>query len=233
MLNCPHCGTKNDDDALHCKNCGVSLKDESVPGSFEHRVKEFANDMDQFGKKVGNHVAKTVQRVQDKTQDAGKRVEQRVDRVSMHAGRWYDRTFGILGPLISSFIFLIVMRLVIEVLQLSEDNVKVFQILGSSLYTYLLLLFGVTLLSSYTQYFSRKSREFRIFSPLLFAFVPIVWLWVAMQILRTLSDPLKMPDLKTAASSIEQNLPTVFIFVLLIGYVILALTMSQEQRKKP
>lgn len=233
MQNCPHCGTKNDDDTLYCKNCGVSLKGESVPDSFEHGVKEFATSMDQLGKIVGDHITNTVQHVQDKTQDVGKRVEQQVDRVSSHTERWYDRTFGILGPLISSFIFLIVMRLVIEVLQLSEDNVMVFQILGSSLYTYLLLLFGVTLLSSYTQYFSKKSHQFRVFSPLLFAIVPVVWLWVAMQTLRTLSDSLKMPELKTAALSIEQSLSVIFIFVLLIGYIVLAVTMSQEQWKKP
>jgi hypothetical protein len=233
MQNCPHCGTENDDAALYCKHCGVSLKTESVPNSFDHRVKEFAKDMDQFGRRVGDHVSKTVQRVQERTQDTGKRVEQRVDRASAHAGQWYDRTFGILGPLISSFIFLIIMRLAIQVLQLQEDNVTVFRILVSSLYLYLLVLFGVTLLSNYTQYFSRKYYQFKVFSPLLIAVVPVVWLWVAVQILRTLSDPLKMPDLKTAASGIEQSLSVVFIFVLLIGYVIVGVTLSQEQRRKP
>jgi len=232
MQNCPKCGTKNDDDAFFCTNCGVSLKAGSAPSSFEQQVKDFAKDMEQVGKKVGDRIAKTAQRIQDNASDAGNRVEQRVDRVSMRAENWYDRTFGVLGPLISSFIFLIVMRIVIEVLRIPEDNVVVFRILGSSLYTYLLLLFGVTLLSSYTQYFSRKLHQFRIFSPLLYAIVPIVWLWVAMQILNNLSGPLNMPDLKTAASSIEQSLPTIFIFVLLLGYVLLALTMSQEQKRK-
>lgn len=233
MQNCPQCGTENDDASLYCKHCGVSLKTGSAPVSFDRRVKEFAQDMDHLGRRVGDHVTRAVQRAQERSQDAGKRFERRVDHVSRHTELWYDRTFGILGPLISSFIFLIVMRIVVQVLQLQEDTVTVFQILGSSLYTYLLILFGVTLLSNYTQYFSRKSFPFRVFSPLLIAVVPVVWLWVAMQILTTLSDPLKMPDLKTAASSIEQILPVVFIFVLLIGYVVLGVVMSQEQYKKP
>jgi transcription initiation factor TFIIIB Brf1 subunit/transcription initiation factor TFIIB len=233
MQKCPHCGTTNEDDALFCKNCGTNLKEGSVPPAFEQRVKEFAQDMDQMGKRVGDHVTKAMQRVQERTQDAGKRFEQRMDGASTNAGQWYDRTFGILGPLVSSFIFLIIMRIVIELLQLPPDNVRVFQILGSSLYTYLLILFGVTLLSNYTQYFSRKSFQFRVFSPLLIAVVPVVWLWVAIQILRTLSDPLKIPDLKVAASSIEQILSVVFIFVLLIGYVVLGVSISQEQHRKP
>jgi hypothetical protein len=234
MQNCKSCGTENDDAALYCKHCGVSLKTGSAPVSFDQRVKEFAKDMDQFGKRMGDHVSQTMQRVTDRTSEAGKRFEQRTTYMSsMRMEGWYDRTFGILGPLISSFLFLIVMRIIIQVLQLQQDTVEVFRILGSSLYTYLLILFGVTLLSNYTQYFSRKSFSFRVFSPLLIAVVPVVWLWVAMQILHTLSDPLKMPDLKVAASSIEQILPVVFIFVLLIGYVVLGVTMSQEQHKKP
>jgi hypothetical protein len=231
MQNCPRCATKNDDDALFCTNCGVSLKT-GATSPFEHQVKDFAKDMEQLGRKAGDRMVKTAQRIRDNTSDAGKHVEQRIDRASKHTENWYDRTFGILGPLISSFVFLIVIRLVIEFLRISKDNVVVFSIIGPMLYTYLLLLFGVTLLSSYTQYFSRKSHQFRIFSPLIYAIVPIVWLWVAMQILNSLSGPLDLPDLKTAALSIEQNLPTIFIFVLLLGYVILALTMSQEQKRK-
>ena len=233
MQNCKRCGTENEDAALYCKHCGVSLKSGSAPASFDQRVKEFAQDMDRFGKRVGDHVTRAMQHAQERSQGAGKRFEQRTTSVNMYAERWYDRTFGILGPLVSSFIFLIVIRIIIQVLQLQQDTVEVFRILGSSLYTYLLILFGVTLLSNYTQFFSRKSFSFRVFSPLLIAVVPVVWLWVAMQILHTLSDPLKMPDLKVAASSIEQILPVVFIFVLLIGYVVLGVTMSQEQYKKP
>jgi hypothetical protein len=233
MQNCPHCGKENDDAALYCKHCGVSLKTGSAPASFDQSVKKFAQDMDQFGKRVGDHVTRAMQHAQERSQEAGKRFERRRTSVNMYTERWYDRTFGILGPLISSFIFLIVMRIIIQVLQLQHDTVEVFRILGSSLYMYLLVLFGVTLLSNYTQYFSRKYYQFRVFSPLLIAMVPVVWLWVAMQILRTLSDPLKMPDLKTAASTIEQSLSVIFIFVLLIGYVIVGVTMSQEQHRRP
>ncbi|HVQ00614.1 MAG TPA: zinc ribbon domain-containing protein [Candidatus Thermoplasmatota archaeon] len=235
MQTCKNCGTENDDAALYCKHCGVSFKTGvSAPAStVDQRMKGFAQDMDQLGKRVGDRVSQAAQRVADRTSKAGRRFEQRTDHISRSAQSRYDRTFGIIGPLVSSFIFLIIMRIVVELLQLSPDNVRVFQILGASLYTYLLILFGVTLLSNYTQYFARRSLQFRVFSPILIAVVPVVWLWVAMQVLITLSDPLKLPELKTAASTINSILPTVFIFVLLIGYVVFALDLSREQRRQP
>ncbi len=189
--------------------------------------------MGQLGKRVGDRVSQAAQRIADRTSVAGRRIEQRTDSASRYAVTRYDRTFGILGPLISSFIFLIILRIIIELLQLTPDNVRVFQLLGASLYTYILILFGVTLLSDYTRYFARRSLQFRVFSPILIAVVPVVWLWVAMQILTTLSDPLKTPELKTAAASINSILPAVFIFVLLIGYAVFALDLSREQRRQP
>jgi hypothetical protein len=39
-------------------------------------------------------------------------------------------------------------------------------------------------------------------------------------------------DLQTAAVSLENSLPTIFVFVLLIGYVILVVNLPKDQRKK-
>jgi hypothetical protein len=234
MQTCKQCGTENDDAAVYCKHCGASLKTgvHAPSSTFDQRVKEFAQDMDRMGKRVGDRVSQAAQRVADRTSDVGKRFEERTDHISRYAQTRYDRTFGLVGPLISSFLFLIILRIIIELLRLSPDNMQVFQILGASLYTYILILFGVTLLSNYTQYFARRSFQFRVFSPLLIAVVPVVWLWVAMQILTTLSDPLKIPELQTAASTINSLLPGIFIFVLLIGYVVFALDFSRHQHQQ-
>jgi hypothetical protein len=61
----------------------------------------------------------------------------------------------------------------------------------------------------------------------------VIFLWIVAQILHTLRDRLQIADLGTAAINIENILPTVFVFVLLIGYVVLAMNMSREQEKKP
>jgi hypothetical protein len=61
----------------------------------------------------------------------------------------------------------------------------------------------------------------------------VIILWIVAQILYTLRDRLQIADLGTAAMNIENILPTVFVFVLLIGYVVLAMNMPREQEKKP
>jgi predicted Na+-dependent transporter len=163
----------------------------------------------------------------------GKRFEQRVDQAGKNLENWYDRTFGILGPLLASFLFLIILRLVIEIARISGDEVPEMNTITAVILIYLLPLFGTTLLTNYTSYFARKSYKFRIFSPLFHAIALVIFLWFVAEILDTLRYRLQNADLGTAAVDIENSLPTVFVFVLLIGYVILAMNMSREQEKKP
>jgi hypothetical protein len=232
MVDCPKCGKNNRDDAIFCTTCGTSLKSDAA-STIERHAKMFAQDMEHMGKNLGESLTNAAKRVQGGSSDIGKHIEQRVDRTSKHIEGWYDRTFGILGPLLSSFIFLIVLRLVIEIAKISGDEVPDISTITAVILIYLLPLFGTTLLSNYTSYFARKSYKFRIFSPLFHSIVFVLFLWIVAQILFTLRDRLHIADLRTAAVSIENSLPTVFVFVLLIGYVILAITMSHEQGKKP
>lgn len=232
MVDCPKCGKNNSDDATFCTKCGTSLKSDAA-STIERHAKMFAQDMEQMGKNLGESLTNAAKRVQGSSSDIGKHIEQRVDRTSKHIESWYDRTFGILGPLLASFIFLIILRLVIEIAKISGDEVPEMSTITAVILMYLLPLFGTTLLSNYTSYFARKSYKFRIFSPLLHSIAFVLFLWIIAQILYTLRDRLHIADLRTAAVSIENSLPTVFVFVLLIGYVILAITMSHEQGKKP
>jgi hypothetical protein len=232
MLNCPKCGTQNDDDSMFCTKCGTSLKSDAAT-PLERHAMQFAQDMEQMGKNLGDSMIHAASRIQGDSRDMGKRFEQRVDQVGKNVENWYDRTFGILGPLLASFIFLIILRLAIEIARISGDEVPEMSTITAVILIYLLPLFGTTLLSNYTTYFSRKSYKFRIFSPLFHSMALVIILWIVAQILHTLRDRLQIADLGTAAVNIENSLPTVFVFVLLIGYVVLAMNMPREQEKKP
>jgi hypothetical protein len=232
MANCPKCGINNVDDAAFCTKCGTSLKSDAA-SPLEQHAKMFAQDMEQMGKNLGASMTHAAKRIQGDTHDMGKRFEQRVDLTSKHMESWYDRTFGILGPLLASFLFLIILRLVIEIARISGDEVPKMSTITTVILIYLLPLFGTTLLTNYTSYFARKSYKFRIFSPLFHSIALVIFLWIVAQILHTLRDRLQIADLGTAAINIENILPTVFVFVLLIGYVVLAMNMSREQEKKP
>jgi len=44
MVYCPKCGTKNDDDAVYCKNCGTSLVAQKPTGEHEHHRDQRCED---------------------------------------------------------------------------------------------------------------------------------------------------------------------------------------------
>jgi zinc-ribbon domain len=232
MFSCPKCGTFNDDDAIFCTKCGASLKSDAM-SPFQQPAKSFAQDMEQMGKSLGDSVTLAAKRIQTDSQDMGKRIEQKVDHASKYMENWYDRTFGILGPLIASFIFLIIFRLVIMVLENQSVQTLETDKIAAILLVYILPLFGVTLLSNYTKYFARKSYKFRVFSPLFYAITLILFLWIITKILYDISVRFAISDVRTAAVSLENSLPTIFIFALLIGYVILFLTISKDHESTP
>jgi len=232
MFSCPKCGTLNDDDAIFCTKCGVSLKSDAA-STIERHAKMFAQDMEQMGKKLGESMTHTVKRMEGDSHDIGKRIEHRVDYASKHVENWYNRNFGIFGPLLESFIFLIVLRLAIIVLEIPSVWTLETDKIAAILLVYILPLFAVTLLSNYTKYFARKSYKFRVFSPLFYAITLILFLWIIAKILYDVSVRFTLSDLRTVAVSLENSLPTIFIFVLLIGYVILFLSMPRDQERTP
>lgn len=232
MANCPSCGKNTDADAVFCKHCGFALKHETQ-STIEDHAKAFAQNMEQMGKNLGDSLTRAAHRVQEESKQAGKRLEHRVNYASKSMENWYDRSFGILGPLLASFLFLIILRIVIEVLRVSGDEVQDMTAITSVLLTYLLPLFAITLLSNYTSYFSRKSFKFRVFSPLLHASAFVLILWVVVQILHDLRNRLDIAELGTASTSLENALPSIFILILLIGYVVLAFNLPKEPEKKP
>ena len=227
MFSCPKCGTLNDDDAIFCTKCGASLKPNTT-SPLEQHTKSFAQDMERLGKNLGESLTHAAKRIQTDTQDIGKHIEQRVDYASKSMENWYDHTFGIFGPLLASFIFLIIFRLIIMVLEIQSVQTLETNKVAAILLAYILPLFAVTLLWNYIDYFAKKSYKFRVFSPLCYAATLILLLWIVAKILYDVSVSFAIPDIRTAAVSLETSLPTIFIFALLIGYVILYLTMPKD-----
>jgi hypothetical protein len=232
MFTCPKCGTFNDDDATFCTHCGVSLRSD-VESTLEQQGKQFTQTMEQMGKKVGDRMTQAAKKVHETTQKEAREFEQRMDRMSRQAGSWYDRTFGVFGPLLESFIFLIVFRLIIMVMQLPNEQTPEIGIMAGILLVYILPLFVLSLLSNYTGYLSKKFFKFKVFSPLLYAIFFVLLCWIISKILYDTSTHFSIPDLRTAALSLESSLPTIFVSILLFGYVILYLSMPKQYERKP
>ncbi|MFH1101159.1 MAG: zinc ribbon domain-containing protein [Methanobacteriota archaeon] len=226
---CPDCGEKNSDDSEFCIKCGTAFSKHAGDSVFEQRVTDFAEEVEKTGKKVGKKVEEAAKKFADDTGEMGKRIEKKMDKVEKNIGQWHERVFGVFGPLISSFIGLIVFRLVIEFLRISGDEAPVMGSIATALYSYLLWLFVGMLLASYTEYFSRKYKPFRWVSPVLSAICFAIFLWLVSRILFSLGGNLGITGLVSAAGVVERYLPMIFVFVVLFGYMIQLFTYSVEK----
>jgi hypothetical protein len=232
MVKCPKCGNDTSDDAAFCTNCGVSLHSDAG-STIEQHAQRFAQNMEQMGKKVGDQMAQAAKQFHESTQKEARHFEQRMDRMSKRAENWYERRFGPFGPLLESFIFLIVFRLVIMVMELPNEETPEVHTVAAILLVYILPLFALSLLSNYTQYLSKKFFQIKVFSPLFYAIFFVLFCWIISKMLYDASNRFTNPDFQTAAVSLENSLPTIFVFVLLIGYVILVVNLPRDQGKKP
>jgi hypothetical protein len=232
MVDCSKCGKNNSDDAVFCTNCGVSLRSD-VGATIEQQAQRFAQNMEQAGKKIGDQVSKATKQFHEGTQKEARHFEERLDRMGKRGATWYERNFGPVGPLLESFIFLIVFRLIIMVMELPNDDAPEVQTVAAILLVYILPFFALSLLSNYTQYLSKKFFQIKVFSPLLYAIFFVLFCWIISRILYDASTHFSIPDIRIAAVSLENSLPSIFVFVLLIGYVILMLNLPKNHGKKP
>jgi hypothetical protein len=89
------------------------------------------------------------------------------------------------------------------------------------LYPYQLIFFGLMLLSSYSNYFSRKYRLFKFISPIPNAIGCAAGLWILSKIYNGLYNEFEnFPDFTIISDFIINNIYIIFIVILLIGYLV-------------
>ena len=238
MIYCPKCSGKNEDDAKYCNKCGNALittkknykKIKTKSTLFEKQVEDFAEGFEKAGKKVGKKIEQAAKKFGNETQDLVKKIENITKRSSTHAENWYNRTFGIFGPLLSSFIGLIVLRLVIEGLKIGAKDNPILADVGDGLFSNIFLLFGVLLISGYTEYFSKKYRPFQWITPIIIAIVVVIITLVVGNIISVVGSAAGEQDIVTASSEwIKNYILMLYILVLLSGYLILIAMISMEK----
>ena len=234
MIYCTKCGKKNDDDAQYCSKCGNSPTNTIIKdASFEKQVEDFAGGVERVGKKAEEKIEKTAEKLGKETQDIGKRLEQATNRAGSYLDNWWDRSFGIFGPLISSFIVLIVLRLIIEGLRIGAEDTAVLGEVSDLLLDYLLLIFVVILVSSYSSYFSRKYKQFQWISPIIIAIVIFVVSLIIVKILSVVGTSIGDLELANVETEWrEKYMLMIFVIVLLVGYLIKVATVAWEKDKK-
>ncbi|KYK23803.1 hypothetical protein AYK24_00795 [Thermoplasmatales archaeon SG8-52-4] len=210
MTYCTKCGKKNDDDAEFCDKCGISLDTTDKEDSIKKHTKKTENKIEKKAEEFGRSIEK-----------AGKRFESKIDNSIKDFQKWYDNKFKLFGPLIWSFLGLIILRLIIIVMGRSGDDIIVFGDIGDLLYSYLLIFFGLMLLNFYNSYLNRiYKKQYRFIYPAISTISCIVTLWIISKILIKLDTHLEVPFLASIANFIDENIFVLFIVILVLSYCI-------------
>ena len=210
MKECPSCHQTNPDTATFCQHCGAKLSRSSSTSQFEQNMDHFGEEVEHIGKKI-----------EASFEDAGKRVE-----------TWYDKTFGVLGPVLSALIAFVIFFIVINILSFFGQNRPWMQEISTFLESLLLVFLVIFFLSSYSHYFSKKVKPFRFVSPLIGAIVFMVWFWVAVNILAIIATQFNLGLVQTFTGFFEALIFPLAVLILLIGYVGVITSSKQESYSK-
>ena len=219
MAYCTKCGKQNEDDAAYCTTCGATILDSAPTEPSKDKVERI--------------IEQTTQRISEGAEDVGKRFEQAMERAGTRVETWYTRTFGIFGPLVSSFVGLIILRLIIEFFRIAGDDLDVFRIIGDALFMNLILIFGIMLLSGYTDYEAKRNHAFRWIQPITTGIVVVFVIWLITTILVSIGNEIGIPEFADGVVRwANDNLLLIFILIILLGYFILLANMNSDKYRK-
>lgn len=207
MKLCSSCKSSNPETANFCQHCGAKLGPSNSKSTFEENMDHFEEEIENFGKKIESSFEKK-----------GKQLE-----------TWYDKTFGIFGPVLSALIAFVIFFIFLNVLSFFE--ISWMQEIRGFLEPLLLLFLAVFLLSSYSQYLTKKIKPFRFISPIIGAIIFIVWFWVAINILSILSMTFDLAMVQKFTDLFEALIFPIAILILLVGY--LGVILSTKQTDVP
>ena len=145
---------------------------------------------------------------------------------------WFHRTFGVIGPLISSIFALLIIALVVWLLDIVKLNTGLS--IFSSISAFLIVNMGwfllIFLFFSYASYFSRSSpRAYVAFSPVVTAAGITIALWLAGNAMTMANLYLGVAELSAVSLFIQKSMVWIFGFFVLMGYLFLLIKISFEK----
>jgi phage shock protein C len=166
---------------------------------------------------------RNVEHFSEEVGDLGERIGKRFEERGESWDSWFHKTFGVVGPLISSVFGLVVFALVIWMIGIVNFSDSAFLLtIRSFLMTNIGLFFLIFLFFSYSSYFSKASRRsYAPFSPLVTAVGIGIMLWILSSVFGFVGSYAGVSVLSQAALLLAGNtLFQIFFVVLLIGYAV-------------
>lgn len=187
------------------------------------------------GKKKEDVLDQRVEHFGEEVGKLGEKFGKRMESREKEWDSWFHRTFGIVGPFISSIFGLVIFGLVIWLI--SFVNLGLGSVFLTNVESFLLgnfgLFFLIFLFFSYTSYFSKVNpRAYRPISPIVVAIGITIVFWIAMYAINIANLSLGIPALSTITFYIGANLNFIFLLFVILGFLVLAIKTTLEIPKK-
>lgn len=178
--------------------------------AFEKQMGDFGDEVGELGDKFGRRMERH-----------GKAWE----RKGKEWDNWFHRTFGLVGPLISSVLGIVIVALVIWVMAFINSKIGSWLLADINLFltNNIGLFFLIFVFFSYTSYFSKfYHRIYMLFSPVSIAFGAAVCFWIVANVLSTVNVSIGSPVISAIAFHVSGNIFLLFWLFLCVGYLVLA-----------
>ena len=248
MVYCSKCGKKIDDDSLFCTKCGTELVPQKGKSSIDQNIEDFAEEIEQLGKKVGKKIEKSmkdagsgsedvIRKSASKLKKAANQVEKDLDDFGKRFEykdkefhNWYDDRFGLVSPIVSSFIGLIVLFLIILIFRYLGTGIQMLANLSDFFSQYLFFIFLFMLFSSYITYFSRHYQSwFKWISPIGNSISFVIGFWFFIRVVEIINNSVNSGLISWFLSISDIFIIVVAFLIVFISYVVLFVTMMTPQ----
>jgi len=154
----------------------------------------------------------------------GERIGRDFERFGTEWGNWFDRTFGVLRPLLGALFGLVLLIIVIAIAR----RLSLFNI-GAFLLSYLLVFFVLMVAFGYSAYAQRKYRkETRWLMPVTVAIGLAISFWILSELSYALWHDTGLPGLDVVGLLFRVLVIVILVLVIVIGYVFMCVVIPRE-----
>jgi len=174
-------------------------------------------------------VDKRIEHFAEEVGAMGERLGKRMERE--YRENWFHRTFGIVGPLISSVLGIVLFALFVWLIGFLNATIAspFLASIQSFLSSNIGLFFLMFLFFSYVSYFSRHNpRTYVPFSPLAAAVGIAIGFWLAQNALSIVGVYTGVSVISNTALVMERLTYPIFFLALLIGYLVLSIVRPEK-----
>lgn len=202
MITCNSCGAENPEGAAFCNRCAAVLSTGSTAQSNapqSTQPKSLEKQMDELGKSVGK---------------AGEEIGRRYSD-------WYNKRFGLMGPLVDGILRQVIFTLAVVVIALILSDSDFWADIRDFAIIYFPLLGILSVWDRYAELLRRKrNKRYWRFSPAIWGLAAVAWIWVLIQVSLIAGDDLGWDNLYSFASDVEDALPVIGVLIVVIGLLV-------------